>query len=166
MYWKCRLLSNEYSKSSFNVTAYWRRLKWQRSWWEGVRIFYALTAILQFIFKKSVNLKSQRNVQDPDLGWNGSWSGSWVKWIRIWILGEMDPDLGWNGSWSGSWMKWIRIRILDEMDPKFMIIEYLSELSSELSESISPARAAWRSSILFKASLRSDLTVRVSASAT
>ena len=76
------------------------------------------------------------------------------------------------------WMllTWTRIhffsgRILDP-NPKHWYfykkssIEYLSELSSELSESISPARAACRSSILFKASLRSDLTVRVSASAT
>ena len=39
--WKCRLHSIGDSKSSNDVTGYWRKMKWQRGWWEGGKDFYA-----------------------------------------------------------------------------------------------------------------------------
>ena len=39
IYLKCRLYSNGHSNSSYDVTAYWRKLKWQRCWWKGEKDF-------------------------------------------------------------------------------------------------------------------------------
>ena len=35
MYGKCCLHSYWHSNSSYDVTDYWRRMKWQSCWWEG-----------------------------------------------------------------------------------------------------------------------------------
>jgi len=77
---KCRLHSNRQSKFSYDVTDYWRKLKWQRCWWEAeIRELQRLINTYNMQYFPQHVLLCTRTVHDQ----------SELKTLEWWISGIM-----------------------------------------------------------------------------